>query len=680
MARSRPKTRRHPKSNPRGILRVSSTGYGFVHTAEGEYFVPSSKMGGAFDGDMVELAPVSVNHHHKQVDKKHAKPGERPTARVIRVVDRSHETLIGRYEVAEPFGVVVPQDHRIPYDVFTMRSDNPDINDGDIVRVRMVEYPSRNTAATGVIEEVIGNEESETLPIDVIIARHKLETVFSEASLAQAAEAMIDDTILLGEGYRDIRDRTVFTIDPIDARDFDDALSLDVVDGLWRLGVHIADVSRYVEWNSSVDLDARRRATSVYLVDRVIPMLPEQLSNEMCSLKPHHLRAVMTADLYLDNDARVQRYELYPAIMESSARFAYEDVQESLEGESGEVVVLTKPQMKDILASGSFEDEYTTRFEVLHTLARALAAQRQASGGIDFVTTEAKVRLDDAGIPQEIMLRRKTDATEIVEEAMILANTVVATHLHERDFPSVYRVHEAPSADSMTDLIPVLQEFDHFKNVSKAEIIAGEPRALQHILALSKGRPEEELISSLLLRAMKRARYEAVCEPHYGLARESYTHFTSPIRRYPDLIVHRMLKAQLGKKSETFEAQVTNMPWLAEHSSKMERIAEAASRESQEYKIIQYLERSIGETFEGVISGVTNYGLFVRLENTAEGLVSVKSMGDEYFAFDPKRHTLTGEESGIFYRLGEKIKVVLEAADPNLGRLDLRISYTHPEH
>lgn len=677
MARSRPKTRRHPKSNSRGILRVSSTGYGFVHTAEGEYFIPSSKMSGAFDGDLVEVVPLSSNQKHQQSDKRQGGAGERPTARVIRVVDRAHETLIGRYEIAEPFGVVIPQDHRIPYDVFTMRSDNPHINDGDIVRVRMVEYPSRNTAATGVIEEVIGSEESKTLPIDVIIARHKLETTFSEASLAQVAEVQVDDAALLAEGYRDIRDRLVFTIDPADARDFDDALSLDVVDGLWRLGVYIADVSRYVEWNSSVDLDARRRATSVYLVDRVIPMLPERLSNDICSLKPHESRAVMAVDLYLDNEARVQHYELYSAIMKSAARYTYEDVQDALEGDAAEVLGLTALELKKILNDGVFEDRYTTRFEVLCALARILAAQRRACGGIDFVTTEAKVRLDELGIPQEIMLRRKTDATEIIEEAMILANTTVATHLQERDFPSLYRVHEAPSADSMADLIPILQEFEYFKEVSKADIVAGSPQALQRILSLSKGRPEEELVSSLLLRAMKRARYEADCEPHYGLARATYTHFTSPIRRYPDLIVHRMLKAQLGKKSGTFAAQVANLPWLAEHSSKAERIAEAASRESQAYKIIQYLERSIGETFEGVISGVTSFGLFVRLENTAEGLVSVKSLGNEYFTFDPKRHTLTGEESGIFYRLGEKITIVLEVADSQSGRLDFRVSFNY---
>ena len=675
MARSRPKTRRHPKSNPRGILRVSAAGYGFVHAAEGEYFIPSSKMGGAFDGDMVELAAVSVNHQHKQTDKKHTKPGERPTGRVIRVIDRSHETIIGQYEIAEPFGVVVPQDHRIPYDIFTMRADNPNVNDGDIVRVRMLEYPSRNSAATGVIEEIIGNGENETLAIDVIVARHKLETKFSDASLAEAAKAKIDDTELLLEGYRDIRNRLVFTIDPVDARDFDDAISLDVVDGLWRLGVHIADVSRYVEWNSSVDLDARRRATSVYLVDRVIPMLPEELSNDICSLKPHHPRATMSIDLFLDNDARLQRYEIYPALIESSSRHSYEDVQRILEDDSGAVRTLSAPELNNLLKTGISNGEYAARFEVLHSLARALSSQRQASGGIDFVTTEAKVKLDEAGVPLGITLRRKTDATEIIEEAMILANTVIASYFNEKGFPSIYRVHEAPSADSMAELVPILQEFDYFKEVPKSDIVAGKPQALQCILNISKGRPEEELVSSLLLRAMKRARYDAVCAPHYGLASKAYTHFTSPIRRYPDLIVHRMLKAQLGKKSETFEAQVSNIPWLAEHSSKMERIAEAASRESQEYKIIQYLERSIGESFDGVISGLTNYGLFVRLENTAEGFVSVKSLGNEYFAFDPKRHVLIGEESGISYRLGEKLKVKIEAADPQQGRLELRIVY-----
>ncbi|WP_303202763.1 ribonuclease R [Raoultibacter timonensis] len=657
-APSKRKTRRNPRSNPRGVLRVSAAGYGFVQTAEGEFFVPASKMGGAFDGDMVEIAPTHVNPQHKQLHKAHGKQGDKPSGRVVRVVNRAHESIVGRYEVAEPFGVVVPEDRRIPYDIFTMRKDYPHVRDGDAVRVRITTYPSRNEAATGVIEEVIGRAEDEDLAIDMIVARHKLETAFSDASIEQAEKAEVDVAGALGEGYRDLRDRFVFTIDPADARDFDDAISIDEVDGLVRLGVHIADVSHYVPWNSSIDFDARRRATSVYLVDRVIPMLPEELSNDICSLKPGEPRRAMTADMFLDGSFEVKRATFYPSVIESKARLSYEEAQEALDGDG----------------SASIDEALADKLHRLHEVACGLADARRRAGGIDFDTTEAKVRLDSGGEPEAIVLRRRTDATEMIEEAMVLANNQVASYLSERGFPSVYRVHEPPSPESLAELVPVLQEFDYLKTVSASAFSAGSPTAIQAVLGRAAGRPEAELVSTLVLRSMKRAEYKSECGPHFGLASDAYTHFTSPIRRYPDLIVHRMLKAQLFGKPGTFEQQVHSLAWLAKHSSEMERIAEAAARESQEYKMIEYLSRDVGAAFNAVIAGVASYGFFVRLENTAEGLVPLKELGAEYFALDARRHQLVGQESGTVYRLGQRVRVVLEAAYPRERKLDFRLA------
>lgn len=657
-APSKRKTRRNPRSNPRGVLRVSAAGYGFVQTAEGEFFVPASKMGGAFDGDMVEIAPTHVNPQHKQLHKAHGKQGDKPSGRVVRVVNRAHESIVGRYEVAEPFGVVVPEDRRIPYDIFTMRKDYPHVRDGDAVRVRITTYPSRNEAATGVIEEVIGRAEDEDLAIDMIVARHKLETAFSDASIEQAEKAEVDVAGALGEGYRDLRDRFVFTIDPADARDFDDAISIDEVDGLVRLGVHIADVSHYVPWNSSIDFDARRRATSVYLVDRVIPMLPEELSNDICSLKPGEPRRAMTADMFLDGSFEVKRATFYPSVIESKARLSYEEAQEALDGDG----------------SASIDEALADKLHRLHEVACGLADVRRRAGGIDFDTTEAKVRLDSGGEPEAIVLRRRTDATEMIEEAMVLANNQVASYLSERGFPSVYRVHEPPSPESLAELVPVLQEFDYLKTVSASAFSAGSPTAIQAVLGRAAGRPEAELVSTLVLRSMKRAEYKSECGPHFGLASDAYTHFTSPIRRYPDLIVHRMLKAQLFGKPGTFEQQVHSLAWLAKHSSEMERIAEAAARESQEYKMIEYLSRDVGAAFNAVIAGVASYGFFVRLENTAEGLVPLKELGAEYFALDARRHQLVGQESGTVYRLGQRVRVVLEAAYPRERKLDFRLA------
>lgn len=655
MGRTRKHTRRRPRANPHGVLTVHGGTFGFVRTAEGEYFIPESKMAGAFDGDLVEIAPLPARGAQKGAAE------ERPAARILRVIDRAHDTVVGRYEVAEPFGVVVPEDRNISYDIFTMRADFPDVPDGALVRVRMTAYPSRHEAACGVIEEVLGTAEEATISVDAIVARNKLETVFSEGALAEAQAAQLNEVGALAAGYRDVRGRCVFTIDPADARDFDDALSLDPAqdflrDGaVWRLGVHIADVSHYVPWNSSLDLDARRRATSVYLVDRVIPMLPEQLSNGLCSLNPNETRRCMTCDVYLDQDWKAVGYDIYPALMRSQARLTYGQVQQALDGDA------------------ALPDDIMQRVRFLSQFAKTRIAARQVAGGLDFDFPEARVALDDDGKPVRVDLRRKTEATSLVEEAMILANEVVAQHLSERGFPALYRVHEKPSPDSLAALLPVLQEFSWFSRISPERFVAGDAHAIARVLSESQGRLEGNLVQTLVLRAMKRAAYKPTCDGHFGLASEAYTHFTSPIRRYPDLVVHRMLRAQLTRRPQKFEQEVAALPWIAEHASDMERVAEKAARQSQELKLIEYMAGFLGEAFDATVSGVASYGMYVSLDNTAEGMVATRYLGDEYFACDAVRYQLVGQDSGKVFRLGQRVRVVLAAADAKAGRLDFRL-------
>ncbi|MDR0514238.1 MAG: ribonuclease R, partial [Coriobacteriaceae bacterium] len=434
MSPVRHKMRRRPRSNPCGVLQVNARGYAFVKTAEGEVFVPASKRGGAFDGDMVEVALVSVNHKHRQPGKEHNQTGDKPTARVVRVIDRAHDYVTGRYEVAEPFGVVVPDDPRIPYDIFTLRSENPSLEDGAMVKVRITEYPSPRSAATGVIVEAAPAEEESDRATWALIARHKLETEFTAEALDQARSACLDEAAALAEGYRDLRDRLVFTIDPEDARDFDDALSLEEDEGMMRLGVHIADVARFVPWDCPLDSDAARRATSVYLADRVIPMLPEELSAELCSLKPGETRAALSVDLFLDSACRLVRYTVYPALIRSSARFSYEEVQNALEASGqccAEGLLEGRGYSQGEALGGhrrncAADPAFRGRLERLDRIARTLSAQRKRTGGIDFSTCEAKVRLDASGRPEAILLRKRTAATALVEEAMILANTTIA--------------------------------------------------------------------------------------------------------------------------------------------------------------------------------------------------------------------------------------------------------------
>lgn len=675
MPRSKNHTRRVARSRPRGIMQLNPEGYGFVRTSEGEFFVPHAKLGGAFDGDLVEVSPLPANASKGRSHEGFGggRYGHKPAARVASVIERAHEVVVGRFEATEPLGVVVPLDPHIPYDIFTQLSEAPDVEDGAIVRVRIAQFPSRNSAATGHIEEVLEHVDGLDEGVDAVVARHKFETTFSDAALAEAHGVSIDEVGALASGYRDLRERFVFTIDPDDARDFDDALSIEQVEDqgrlLWRIGVHIADVSHYVEWGSALDLAARRRATSVYLVDRVIPMIPEELSCGLCSLAPGEVRRSMTVDLYVNERAQLARYEIYPALICSNARLTYGEALEMLEGE-GEPAATEGGKH----AQGQRETLIQPRLLQLSRLASLRHAQRERKGGIDFDQPEARVRLDEAGRPQGVELRRKNAATSLVEEMMIWANEVVAEHLSRAKFPCVYRVHEAPDLEGLARLVSIFEEFPWFGKIDPVGFFTGSQHALQQAVSASRGRAEGELVSSLVLRSMKRAVYREKNCGHYGLASATYCHFTSPIRRYPDLMVHRMLKAELFGRPEKFDQMTTNLGWICEHSSGMEREADDAQRESEELKLAEYLQRFVGQSFSAIVSGVSQGGLYARLENTAEGFIPVRTLGDDYFSFDAARYTLTGEETGARYRLGQRIAVVLFAVDPRVPQINLRLA------
>lgn len=656
MARAKRSTRANAQRNPVGVVHIAAGGYGFVDTPEGEFFVPANKMGGAFDGDTVEVRPVNVNPERPQPGKRHNAVGKNPTARVVGIVNRAHQTIVGRYEVAEPFGVVVPSDDRIRHDIFTMHAENPGVRDGDMVLVRILQYPGPRTAATGVVEEVIGHADARGVDIDALVASYNLRTSFDAEALAEAGEAKVDAEGALAAGYRDLRDRCVFTVDPEDARDYDDALSLEQLGEHWRLGVHIADVSFYVRPSSALDAEARLRATSVYLADRVLPMIPEALSNGVCSLAPGEDRRCITVDIELDADARVLGAEYYPAIIRSSARLSYDQVQELFEG--GECMI---------------DEQVRERLLGLRSFARAFKAQRRRAGALDLSSAEAHVVLDGDGVPERIATRRSTEATELVESFMVLANSLVAKHLLRRGEPALYRVHEAPDADSMAHLVPLLREYGYSRLVDTGSFAAGDPHAVQRVIDLASERGEGELVSMLLLRSLKRARYSAECLPHFGLALDEYLHFTSPIRRYPDLVAHRALKRCMGIAGIGGEGASNALPMLAEHASAMERIADEAARRSQQMKLVEYLGGFVGEVFEGRICKVATYGFFVRLDNTATGLVPLGRDSIEPFRLDVRRQALVGQHTGKTFRLGQVVKVRLVAARPQSRELDFEL-------
>lgn len=643
MAHRKGSPRRRPRGCPVGRLSMTRRGYGFAATPEGDYFISARDLAGAMHGDTVEVRP----------DER--RTGKGRSGSVVRVVERAHSTLVGRFEKSGSIGIVLPNDARIMHDVFVAGRDTLEARSGDMVVVRLTGYPSRNTSAQGYVEEIIGRADDPSIGVDVIIREHGLATRFPQGALDEARSAVLDVAAALREpGRVDLRDRFTFTIDPEDAKDFDDAITIDRVEGRLRLGVHIADVSHYVPWDSSLDVEARRRATSVYLVDRVLPMLPEELSNGLCSLNPGVDRLAFSVDMWLSKDGAVEDYRVYPSVIRSDLRLDYDSVVRMLDGET------PFPSEEVGLALRDFS-----------RIAEKIAARKRARGGLDFETVEAKVRLDEAGVPLEVVLRERTESTSMIEEAMILANETVARHMTRHGAPMVYRIHEAPDPASLEMLAPILKEFDYpVKDLSGVT-----PAMFQKIIAYAHGRPEKYLINSLVLRAMTRARYTAVHEGHFGLASEAYTHFTSPIRRYPDLLVHRLLRAQIDgevERNPAIVAMVPELEWLCEHSSTMEREAESASYDSTMLKLCEYMSERVGETYSGFVTGVVAYGLFVRLENTAEGLVHLDTMGDRY-SFDPVRHLLSADSTGAAYRLGQRVDVRVDNVVVSERRIDFSL-------
>lgn len=625
---------------PLGRIDISHEGYGFVETQEGSYYIPANRIGGAMNGDIVEVRPRQGS---RSAGKKHE-------AVVMRVHRRALEYVVGELVVHDPLAAVVPQDPRVRHDVFVDLRECPEAKNGDIVLARIVNYPTNKAAATGYIVEVLGDKSLPGIDVDIVIHDHGLKTEFSPQALEQARLMKVDIEGALDErGRHDLRTRDVFTIDPADAKDFDDAISLDHVEGLIRLGVHIADVTSYVEWDSSIDICARDRATSVYLVDRVLPMLPEELSNDICSLRPGEDRCAMTCDMYFDEDANLKKYQIHPSVICSRRRFSYDEAQAILDA------------VKEGADSPEARDPYAAKLNEFHELAQKILAKRNERGALDFDGAEAKPVLDADGKVERIDLRVKNDATSMIEEAMIAANECVAGHLFRKKLPCVYRIHESPRPKSLETLLPVLKELGY----SIQGLGGGDSMAYQALLEQARTRPECDLVDSMVLRSMERARYSTQALRHFGLASEHYCHFTSPIRRYPDLMVHRLLKDPASMEGQ--------LDWLAEHASKMERVAEAAERDSVTLKICDYMSDRTGESFVGTISSVHFHGFFVRLDNTAEGFVGFDPVHSEHFQFDPKLQTLMGEETGRTYRLGQRVKVRLKQVDMRDRSIDFEL-------
>ncbi|MGL5869909.1 ribonuclease R [Clostridium chrysemydis] len=624
----------------RGKLQAHSKGFGFViPDAEGEadLFIPISSMNSAMNGDKV-IAQIT------REDRK----GKKREGEIVEVVDRANKTMIGVYESSKNFGFVVAEDMRINQDIFIPKRDSLNAEDGDVVIIEITKWPERRRSPEAKVIEILGKKGEAGLDILTIIKKHGLPEEFPAKVLNFADN--ISEEIDKKEYKRrtDLRDLRMVTIDGEDAKDLDDAVSIErLEDGNYRLGVHIADVSHYVREKNPLDKEALKRGTSVYLIDRVIPMLPKQLSNGICSLNPQVDRLTLTCFMTINDKGKVLDHEIHESIIRTNERMTYTDVTKILRDKDEELIKKYDYLYDDFLA--------------MEELAKILRGKRMGRGAIDFDFEESKIILNPQGKPIDIKPYERAIANKIIEEFMLVCNETIAEYMFWTDLPFVYRIHEDPDDEKLDRF----KEFVYNLGYAIRWTQETRPKILQDVLEKVKGKKEETVVSTLLLRSMMQAKYSPECVGHFGLAAKYYCHFTSPIRRYPDLQIHRIIKEHLNGKidPEREKALKAAVEYSSRQSSETERAAQDAEREVDDLKKAEYMQERIGEEFEGIISSVTSFGMFVELPNTIEGLVHITALDDDYYIYDETHLSLIGERTKNIYRLGDEVKVVCSRVD-----------------
>lgn len=621
-----------------GTFSGTAKGFGFV-TVEGrpdDIYIPYDKVKDAMHGDRVQIVAEP------------ARGGRRAEGTVVKVLERANQTLVGYYQKSKNFGFVIPDNQKIGEDVFIPQGKDMGAVTGHKVIVKLTDYGGERKKPEGEIVEIIGHVNDPGTDILSIVRAYGIPDEYPQEVMEQIEH--IPDEVQEAEkvGRKDIRDWQTVTIDGEDAKDLDDAITISREDFGYRLGVHIADVSHYVREGSPLDREALKRGTSVYLVDRVVPMLPHKLSNGICSLNQGVDRLALSCIMDIDPHGKVLSHEVAETLIRVDRRMTYTAVN----------AIITD---RDPAVMAEY-DGFVEMFDCMKELADILRDKRSQRGSIDFDFPETKILLDEKGHPTEIKPYERNSATKIIEDFMLMANETIAEDYYWQEIPFLYRTHDNPDPEKMKRLGIFINNFGYSLHLQNGEV---HPKEIQKLLTKIEGTEEEALISRLTLRSMKQAKYMPICGGHFGLAARYYTHFTSPIRRYPDLQIHRIIKENLhgnltGKRISHYDSILTE---VSIQCSQTERRADEAEREVVKMKKCEYMSKRIGQIYEGVISGVTNWGFYVELPNTVEGLVRVSDLYGDYYLFSEEKMELRGERSGRSYRLGQKVKVTVSGTD-----------------
>ncbi|WNR44841.1 ribonuclease R [Paenibacillus roseipurpureus] len=641
----------------RGRLQAHAKGFAFLIPEDREHpdvYINAHDLNTAMNGDIVFVKVTS-----------RSQGGGRLEGEVVRIITRANTQIVGVFQSQETYAFVIADDKRMTRDIFIPQHAFMGAVSGQKVVVKIVNYPEGRSAAEGEVIEILGHKDDPGVDILAIVRKHQLPETFQPEVLAEADAApdAITEEEIISQGRRDLRAKTIVTIDGEDAKDLDDAVNVELLEnGNVRLGVHIADVSYYVREGTALDIEAYNRGCSVYLTDRVIPMLPHRLSNGICSLNPRVDRLTMSCEMEFDQDLKVVKHDIFTSVIRTSERMTYTNVRKLLTGEA-------EPEIVEKYAY-LMED-----FKRMEELAARLRSRRMKRGAIDFDFEESKILVDAEGKPTDIVKRERSVAEMMIEEFMLAANETVAEHFTWLKVPFLYRVHEDPDAEKLMHFMEFVTSFGYTMRGGKGGAI--HARSLQALLEDIKDTPEETVISKVMLRSMKQAKYDAQSLGHFGLAAEFYSHFTSPIRRYPDLVIHRVIREVLENggtlPDQRHEYLASRMNDIAQQSSERERIAVDAERETEALKKAQYMMDKVGEEFEGIISSVTGFGMFIELDNTVEGLIRLSDLTDDFYNHHERQHALIGERTSKIYRLGDSITVRVARVNMDEHTIDFEL-------